>query len=140
MAQANAPVKTADAPKAPKVKKEKKVKQELPAELAVDAQGKSIRNAEGKYTGVPVKWTRQYKSIKEKDFAEEATFIEFKAHLLGQAIEADQKRHKNMLTEAANIRKIGGNEKVKKTVRKVQKMRNALEEMLKALKDEGISV
>lgn len=135
-AQANAPKVGSPAPEGQKPKKqkrEKKSRPEIPAELVK-------RNEAGKLTEVPIKWTRQYKALKEKDFADEATFIEFKAHLLQEKIKDDQARIAQMREEAKSIRKIGGNEKVKKTVRKVQKMRAAMAEMMAALKEEGIEI
>ena len=146
MAQQNAPtaapkVAPADGEKkAKKQKREKKVKPSLPPELSVGANGKTAVNEAGKFTQVPVKWTRQYKGLKEKDFVDEATFIEFQAHVREQGIADEMSKIKALRAEAASIRKIGGNPKIVKTVRKVQKMRSAMAEMLAALKEEGIEV
>lgn len=122
-----------------KERKERQPKPAMPEELAVDADGNSIVDDDGRYTGIPVNWTSKFQRLTKKSFADEATFIEFQAHQMTQRIEDMTERRDELLAEAELSRKLGNSE-VRKSAKRAERLRRQLAKLEEELAAEGIEI
>lgn len=121
--------------------KEKKVRAIFDLKTAVDANGKAVPGrAEGKLQAVPANWKpKEHKPLKRSDFADEATFIEFRAILAEQKAERMATAARKLRQQAERIRQFG-DEGTRKKANKLLKAREQMAALEKELAEAGIDV
>ena len=134
--------------------KSKSKKIALNLEGAVDSEGNSIVNDEGKLTGNPltvpspnegeepifVGWNKAiHKPLKKGDFANEVTFLRWQIHLKAQTIEKAQAEHDKMVKRADALAQYGNSSAMKNAL-KLQKYREEMAKVEAELMAEGVDM
>jgi len=126
----------------PKQRKQRKKKAQYPIQGAMDAKGNPAHDENGKLTAVPATPefnAREHKPMTKKNFADEATFFDFKAHLADQNAEKAKELAESYRKKAKTLRQFG-DEKTRKKASKLQKMQEMAQKLQAELESEGIDV
>ena len=128
---------------APKAKKEKKEKVPTPAfdlATAVDAQGRSVVDKDGKLTAIPANYDYdKFESLAKEDFSNRSAFFTYKANVC-------ERRIAELTTKAMEYRKSAdratkfGDDDTEKKVKKAQKIKAQLAAFLAELEKDGVDL
>ena len=122
--------------KAEKVKKEKKAK--TPYTSLPEVQ--RAKDGNGRLTSMPVPFVpKEHKAPKRTDFANESTFMNFRADVLTARGNAILDNAKRLREEAVQVEKTGDPTK-RALLKKAAKMRDSLAALEAQLKAEGIEI
>lgn len=106
---------------------------------AKTAEGKSIALDEnGRLTGSPANWTPDYAGLKRSQFDSQATYLEYRAHVVGFSITRLTDQRTDLLEKAEEARK--GVDPTTKKLRKLEKLQKMAAELEAQLKADGIEI
>lgn len=132
-------------------KKARKGRVELDYSKAVDADGNSIVNEDGKLTALPLTvgegdnvvfegWNpKKHKPLRKSDFAEEYMYMFFRAHVAQIRADQQAEKAKKLRKQAEQIQQFG-DPKTRKKAKKLARMREQLAALEAELAGEGISL
>lgn len=104
-----------------------------------NAEGVPVKLDEnGRLSAVPINWTPDYAGLKRAQFASQAVYLEYKAHVLGFNIVRLTDLQADLLVKAEEARK--GVDPTTKKLRKLEKLQKMAAELEAQLKADGVEV
>lgn len=121
-------------------KAEKKGREPFAVNTAVNAEGASVVNSDGKLTSVPENWSnKDHKPLKRDDFASDDVFLDFRAKVAEIRAARYTKDAQRYHRKAERLRTFG-DEATRKAVTKLEKYQTEMAKLIEQMQKDGHDV